>query len=328
MPPTEVLFVCALLLVILAFLAPASWADSLTNSPAARLVGVFAGAIGFVVVIATAYQIWVDLADRHDERLHRREDAVSRAWQRLLANAPGNTGKGSAFNFLIAQETEFGNIDLSCETTGHWNTTDNLCANPAIFNGIVISHSASNDDGSIRWLSHINWSGNHLHRADIDSTHLEQVSLSDAYVEESTLTRSFLNGDLSRATFINTNLSQSLISGVTEGLRLFNVNVSDLAIAPATDISNGNSRYLYAWADMPLRMPRHLQAKRFRREQSTMIDTSLLTIAPDDILQSIKLCMPAVTAQGTDRRPVLSYSSCEQISLKDAKISFPDVYAN
>ncbi|WP_336067214.1 hypothetical protein [Nitratireductor rhodophyticola] len=326
MPPIEVILVCILSLFVLAVVAPEGWADALTSSPAARLIGVVGGVIGFGVVMATAFQIWVDLADRRDERTHRREDAVSRAWMRLLAKAPGNTGKGSAFNFLIEHEPELGNIDLSCEMTGRWSTTENRCETAAIFEGVVITHPSSKDANSIRWLPHINWSGNHIYKAQIDRTHLERIGFSDAYVEESSVTRSFLNGDLSRATFVSTDLSQSLVSGSAEELRLRNVNVSNLAIVQTSKFSIEASRYLYAWADMPIRMPKRLQIRTFRREQSTMIDTSLLAIAPDKTLQRIKLCMPPEQAKGASSRPPLSYSSCERVSLKDAKASFPEVY--
>ncbi|MBB4215197.1 hypothetical protein FHT79_002366 [Rhizobium sp. BK212] len=130
MPPYWVLCANVVALLAVLYMVPSSLARplriALIESDAARVIAGFAAAIGFVVIVATAWQIWIDLNDRREER-------VDRAWNRLLRPVGGNTGKDAALNYLFAQGEALQELDISCKVIGAWNSAGSYCEGTPLF---------------------------------------------------------------------------------------------------------------------------------------------------------------------------------------------------
>jgi len=65
--------------------------------------------IGLAFVIPTAFALWIDLEDRRTQR-------IAQAWELVTRPAPGNSGKGSALEYLKSQDIPLIGIDLSEDT--------------------------------------------------------------------------------------------------------------------------------------------------------------------------------------------------------------------
>tara|TARA_R110002049_G_scaffold81599_4_gene207683 strand:+ start:67 stop:1110 length:1044 start_codon:yes stop_codon:yes gene_type:complete len=109
------------------------WIES---NPYMRLLAIFAGLVGFIVVLATAYQIWVDLEERKDERKFRQLSFISLNWETLLRRAGGNTGKGAAINLLTSSGIGLDLLDLSCEKRG--DLVQGQCSARPVYSGITL----------------------------------------------------------------------------------------------------------------------------------------------------------------------------------------------
>ena len=120
-----VIFGAAVLLLMPSVIS--SWlVRHLVQSDGAKLVGLVAGATGFIVLLFTAYQISVDLEDRIELRSELREDAIERYRSVLLRRAPGNTGKGEAITNIHDRGGSLEGWDASCEAVGLWDAVQRL----------------------------------------------------------------------------------------------------------------------------------------------------------------------------------------------------------
>ncbi|MCP5036747.1 MAG: ABC transporter permease, partial [Rhodobacteraceae bacterium] len=64
------------------------------------------------------------LSEIAEARADREADAITRAWTLITTPAPGNSGKGSALEYLNGLGIPLTGIDLSCETIGGgWDET-------------------------------------------------------------------------------------------------------------------------------------------------------------------------------------------------------------
>lgn len=105
----------------------------LESVPEIRIASKFAAFVSFLVLLATAYQIIVEIDNRKLEREIWRQSQITNAWSNLLRPVGGNTGKGDALNFLLSQNINMYHVDLSCRAVGVW---EEECINPAIFSGV------------------------------------------------------------------------------------------------------------------------------------------------------------------------------------------------
>ena len=83
--------------------------DALTRSRGFQLLRRFEPAFIVFTVLGVAigiYTLQLDLEARHEER-------TSRAWQTVASQAPGNTGKREALEFLVANDHILNRIDVS-----------------------------------------------------------------------------------------------------------------------------------------------------------------------------------------------------------------------
>ena len=133
-----VIFGAAVLLLMPSVIS--SWlVRHLVQSDGAKLVGLVAGATGFIVLLFTAYQISVDLEDRIELRSELREDAIERYRSVLLRRAPGNTGKGEAITNIHDRGGSLEGWDASCKAVGLWDNDRQKCQQPATFTGLTIA---------------------------------------------------------------------------------------------------------------------------------------------------------------------------------------------
>ena len=189
-----VIFGAAVLLLMPSIIS--SWlVRHLVQSDGAKLVGLVAGATGFIVLLFTAYQISVDLEDRIELRSELREDAIERYRSVLLRRAPGNTGKGEAITNIHDRGGSLEGWDASCEAVGLWDNDTQKCQQPATFSGIVIA-------GNRRVFSMLPILDDAvLYDPQILEADLKFVSLKRAVATGARIVNSTVSGDLSDASF-------------------------------------------------------------------------------------------------------------------------------
>lgn len=218
--------------------------------PASRLCGVAFAIIGGIVLIATAMQIYLDYG-------YRQEDRIARNWEVATRHLGGNTGKGEALSFLIANGSDLTGIDLSCERMGgvrkamDGDEADerSICIRGAIVEGLKIP--------SGRTLKLWNLDGATLVGVNAAGSRIEDVELSTTRLSNGNLTGSVIHGCYDRTQVSNTTLmnARMVLRGLYCGepanaLSIIESDISGLIVENgagkrAVSISN------YAWADMP-----------------------------------------------------------------------------
>ncbi len=137
-----------------------------------------AGLVGLIFIIPTGYALWVDLEDRQTQR-------IVQAWQLVTHNAPGNSGKAPALEYLNNQGISLVGINLSPE--GY---------------------------GSATYLFEVNLPGADLREANLHRVDLFKANLSEANLINADVSRTSLQAaDLSGAILIGTNFSSSSLLG-------------------------------------------------------------------------------------------------------------------
>lgn len=100
-----------------------------------QFLAIGAAIIGLGVLIWTLISIRDDLDFRQQERENWRLDRIERAWNRVLRKVGGNTGKGEAINYLLAQKIDLNGIDFSCPTDLNFQA-NRECSTATIVNGV------------------------------------------------------------------------------------------------------------------------------------------------------------------------------------------------
>ena len=189
-----VIFGAAVLLLMPSVIS--SWlVRHLVQSDGAKLVGLVAGATGFIVLLFTAYQISVDLEDRIELRSELREDAIERYRSVLLRRAPGNTGKGEAITNIHDRGGSLEGWDASCKAVGLWDNDRQKCQQPATFTGLTIA-------GNRRLFSMLPALDDAiLYDPQIVEADVKFVSLKRALATGAGIINSTMSGDFSDARF-------------------------------------------------------------------------------------------------------------------------------
>ena len=302
-------------------------------SPALRLLSTVGAMLGFVVLIATAYQIAWDLADRRDERAIRREESIARAWDRLLTRSPGNIGKGQALTFLASEKIDISGIDLSCEAVGGWHPVRG-CIRPSVFTGITIEGGRdevgfSEFDGYFLWsidLRDAVIKNLYLRNTVIQEGNFRWVLFDDARIHHSVLSGIWVGSRISSAELRDVRIS-SLTNDLEEGenfpsIDLSEISGSELRLASIESSIEGN---VLAWADWP----------------PVLMDDNLDVLPWDEELgEKVTFCDPSEAnkrlkdADKTLRESIIAQdgvmkglpTNCDKISFVQAKTKFPEAF--
>jgi hypothetical protein len=312
------------------------------TSAVIRLAAVFAGLVGFFIVVGTAIQIVIDLQDRREEREARRQDSIDQAWTRLLAPAVGNTGKGWALTVLSANEMSLDGVDLSCKSIGRWDEPTQKCIGQVIFDGAILLRSTNGEDLSSPVIS-------------IAATNsIEDISLRDAKISNMEIRDFAIKGDFERSYWEFVVARNSWISGNFDNAQFHHVDFTGSIVEFSSKIptivlanfSNATVPWIEetykendpifdtimasiaAWADYPPLTVVDLH-RDFSRELRPVNDT---------ILNAMRLCAPPIDEAGKiipleDRKidlttPSAEDNPCTLMSPEEAKKAYPAAYAN
>ena len=224
---------------------------SIEQSPTVQVL-----AAGFIFV--GLYQVYADYNVRREEAAVRREEAVAReqeqidrAWTRILAKTPGNTGKGQALSYLVSKGISVDGINISCRATGNFNESTHECMQQPmitdfVFHGIDEYQSLTGVDFSE--IHFVNWTMN-------DAT-LYSSSLRGALIFRCDFDNvAFLEGSADGVSFRGCALTNSRI-GLYGAYDIFDSNVSGTHFSTSNIEKYYGSEFFdyianYAWADLP-----------------------------------------------------------------------------
>ena len=313
--------------------------DIFVHSEAAKLVAGIAGVVTFLVILATAYQINEDITDRVAERSMRREEAISRAWERLLVCAAGNTGKGDALTLLFREGAKLDNVDLSCRAVGDWQ--EGRCNRPPIFAGVQIAGAAVPVAGTFDWARFLlGWDLREWLRSDgtlLDAIDLNGATISDfqivgrgrenfsfigASVKSFVVKRSTVGLSVDDKTFIGSAVFlDATVKLFGPSLPSFsNVNVSGAIVDWLPKVPDDEIRTFLFWADWP---PMSRRPDKF-----SVVDT-VAPLFEVELLAKMRACEPPLDRENNklvprDVRP--DFFPCKEMSIQDAMRRYPDAY--
>ncbi|UDF30061.1 UNVERIFIED_ORG: hypothetical protein LHK14_01695 [Roseateles sp. XES5] len=290
-------------------------------NPVFHALKILGGTVGFIVVLATAIQIWIDIDDRRDERAERREDAIERAWNRLLRPAVGNTGKGQAISLLVREGVPLDGVDLSCAAIGRW--AEGACVQPVVFAGMEMHsdrHAPMTFERNVPNLA----TGVDFSHAIIQGASIRNFTLTGTFtaavIRDARFIRSRLQLDLAGAEIRRSAFALSSVHLDGTPPALYGVDVSG-ALAPwIFDLDKDALQRLVAWADMP---PAAAQETSLQKRE--------------EVLEAIMLCDPEWTEGGSrsayedrtslvDRyHPLLGWR-CGDMTLAAARTAYPAAY--
>lgn len=294
MPPIWVIVLFAICVVLTILLLPedkANWLSSFfIHSEAAKLLAALAGVIGFGVVIYTAYQIKLELDDRVVQLDIRKDEAISRAWERLLRPAVGNTGKGDALTRLMKERVNIDEIDLSCQAIGNWNAADGRCNKAAMIAGAEIR------DGRL---------------FDIDFRYTE---IFDALIYRTQLRADFRNAQLNSLRLIESHIGGSFEGASINGAQIHSAEIQIGGNEPVpeitvSDVSGARLPWLARvpdsqlqtvsfWADWPPQ--RYYLVEQLGWDQSLdRYDKPFDPFFGFDVMRKMSICRPPVDGSGT-----------------------------
>lgn len=303
----------------------------ITHSPIVQLLAAFAALLGFGVVLVTAYQIGVDLEDRKSERAQRVDDAIERAWDRLLRPAAGNTGKGEAMTYLLERGISLNGVDLSCRSIGNWDRERNECARRVQIEGVRIDKT----DWEEMAFGTLPKRGGVVSNGILASADLSDTDLFSFHV---TLMQ-IRNINLSRTNMVGSILLGTVIRGWFDEAYIGNCDLSDARIYPTEKpptlhrcaVNNALLPWLdeetswtelTAWADTP-----PLDIDPPSEEEG---EVSHIRAHGPMVLGRIRLCEPPLDEGGkpVSARPVLMFilSECKPVSVEDAMKRYPEAY--
>lgn len=174
----------------------------------------WAETIALVAVVVTIWHIGIDMKDRQTQR-------VVQAWQLVTQNAPGNSGKGPALEYLNSQGVPLMGIDLSAEG-------DNV--------------------GS--YLRGVNLSKANLYKANLAGAAFDLANLSKANLYKANLAGASLDlANLSRAYLVEVNLSEADLSRANlSEVDLFHADMSGINLSPGPDLIQADLSRAYLLA--------------------------------------------------------------------------------
>ncbi|MCF6102447.1 MULTISPECIES: hypothetical protein [Mesorhizobium] len=300
--------------------------DFCVHSEQAKILAAVSGAIAFVVVIATAYQIWTDLRDRATEREIRRDESIARAWDRLLRPAVGNTGKGEALTLLHKQGSRLVGIDLSCQTYGSWDNESAKCRKRPIIAGVTFAlHEGRSDYMNVAAMTDADLKHTELQGWKIDkmafSADFRNVVATDFTVVFGQLSGNFEGATISYSSI----LGSTLVIRPGEHPKMNKVNISGTRYGYLADTP---FEEIFYWADWP--------PVRYVKFSPGLKDASGLTPDPYygmQVLSKLTACAPPkendgkVMPQNLRHLVTPPWRSCDRMSAEASQRRYPDAYA-
>jgi hypothetical protein len=290
------------------------------DSPAAKNVTALAALVGFAVVLFTALQIKLDLDDREAERGIRRDEAIDRAWTRLLERAGGNTGKGGALSTLHREGIFLNAIDLSCRAVGDFDFATNTCRRTAIFGDIVIDGDF--DDGKMTAAT-LDFAEGYLERPIIENAFLMHIGMDRAMIFMPNIHGSVISVTGGHSTWNSGSIRDSSLSalpGATIGLQDMDVSGSELEGFATGAIQSADGSLFY-WADWP-----PLEVRMVFQ-----VGPGANVVLRPELREKMQACRPPAQ-QGSEAtlakqdRPALSRFSCSTMSATEAAAAYPEAY--
>jgi hypothetical protein len=293
------------------------------ESPAARNVTALAALVGFGVVLFTALQIKLDLDDRAAEREIRRDEAIERAWARLLTRAGGNVGKGGALTTLHREGVFLNAIDLSCRALGDWDFATERCVRRVIFGDIELAGAF--DQGKLTAAT-LDFTDAYIENPSVSNALVLHLGLDRAVVSSPSVRDSIVSITAGESSWMDGTLAGSTLTALPGArIRLQRMDVSGSTLEGlASGAIGAHAGDLYYWADSP--------------PLDSLLNGATVAIgAPNPVLRAelrrtLQACMPprrdgqAIPLPRAER-PRLGVYSCEKVSLEDAEAAFPAVYA-
>jgi hypothetical protein len=109
---------------------------SLGSTGIVRMAIVIATVLGALIALMTFIQVIADLSSLREDRAARRDEAIQKAWERLITPSAGNIGKGAALNVLFNNGVSLLNADFSCDVVGVWDSASSTCLRRPIFDSV------------------------------------------------------------------------------------------------------------------------------------------------------------------------------------------------
>ena len=203
----------------------------LNNTPLFRLIALVGTLVGFVVIVGTAWQIWNDYIDRH-------EDRIDRAWNRLLRPLPGNSGKADAFEYLVKVGLSLSGTNLSCRAIGNYDPISGKCGSAPVFQDLDIGFG----DGQISEFDAIDFSGVVFRNLQITNVWLKEFNLEDAKIDGLIAQGAFLDANGSPATMTNCSFPGSAVQDRLSGTRGKRSVISPTRCSSASSIPRSGRR--------------------------------------------------------------------------------------
>ncbi len=153
-----------------------------------------------IAICATCFGVvaWMMESD------NRRQERNARAWAIVTTQAPGNSGKAEALEYLASQDIPLDGIDISCARMGgEWDQIELTCERQIYAEGLQLVGAS---------LDSVNFSGTYLVNADFSNATLNYAKFEGA----SLLHTSFENASLTDARFNGAFIADADFSGAKD----------------------------------------------------------------------------------------------------------------
>lgn len=295
----------------------------------AKLAIAGAGAVAIAALVASV------LVGREVSRMgaEMRDQRVQQAWANLKQRIGGNTGKAADLSYLWASGQPLDGVNLSCKRIGDFDSASAKCVAAPQFNRLSMDYDRRErpDYSDLPSASLLDGPG--IRSLDLSEAKIRQASISGMWftrskfdgtkVFDSVLAGTRMEGSFRAMRITDSVLTGSWIEGDIWKMKIKNSDVSGLTFV-GLDASNPtvDLRSNWAWADMPPSM--------FSGESHH--DDGELHALPEDVLKSVRLCMPPLTPSGTvipvERRRYASDQNrdCQTMSVIASQYLFPKTY--
>lgn len=256
---------------------------------------------GIIILIATGYQIMIQLSDRSREIEVREASHRHLLRESLFSPIPGSSGKGAALQqLLLIENATLSGLDLSCErVSGGWDEKELSCRNPVVLWDVDFQeiYNASLEQAQEQQLAagvaeygigmdRLNFTGVRAH-GDFSYISAENASLTAANFSGSALYQSDILGDFKRFNCDTCDLGNSDLRGnFTDAVFDFSAINNTRFIGKISQASLKNS---WAWADaLPMAIQQDDQNNLLGIEKNYEIDV----IEQKRLLEEITICDP------------------------------------
>lgn len=237
------------------FSSPADLIKASHAIKVAQTVGAF---IAFIVAMLTVYQINLELTDIKEERQARKEEAIARAWSRLIQRVSGNTGKGRALSFLAKSNERFDGVDLSCRAIGDWDFSKNRCIRTVLLPDVELNGQRQGKNSL--YVGEVNLSDVKMLGLKMQHLVLDHADFSRAIISRPDIINSEIYANWQDAEFRFANLVGSRINHLwnaevapDKDVKEFTFTYSNISgsIVPENALSCDACDLFHSWADHP-----------------------------------------------------------------------------